>query len=85
MTNKPVKKTQTLWWARNESGSYRLYKSKPSKDADGCWSGVLVDVYCPGEVHELTPTMELLPGECVKLRKTLLKNGYKIERVNNDK
>jgi hypothetical protein len=82
-------KSKTLWLVRekDEGGlpdDYILRTCKPDCD---CGSLIWLDdnsyVLSVGQYafHKLFPALKLRPGQCVEVKLTMLKNGFKLERV----
>ena len=81
-------KTRIMWWSRDSEGDgwYSLFKKEPDIHDAGKWLEAknLVRYQHPREIRTLTPNLKLRKGQCVKVKVTTLKHGYKMEKENDE-
>lgn len=79
-----MKNIDTYWLGRKKGGAgyYEIGISKENWDkTSGFNSHSYIAVFCPGEWEDITG-MKLRQGQCVRIKRTILKNGFKFEIVN---
>ena len=75
-----AKKVIHFWVARDQFG-YEVYEEKPWKNGN-TWDGHgLVTSFCPNEFRRFA--FSLRTGQCVRMKRTRLKKGFKWEIVKD--